>query len=196
MAFVALAIPYVNLVKNMANWIALKAITAQLYGLSFRVWFDLGYALLALTVLAVMLQHRRRRLALLPESALGQGQLLYLVLLWVVVVGNLMRAIPPFQEQRLITEGVIHLNAVLCSLFVLLWPAPLAPPDRKEEDISSGMLYRLAGAGLLVLIGTVAIAAAGTRAIHGSAFVGHAGYHTRFGPDAKTGKPQKGLPHP
>jgi hypothetical protein len=36
----------------------------------------------------------------------------------------------------------------------------------------------------------------GTRAIHGAAFVGHAKYHTRFGPDAQTGKPEKGKPHP
>jgi hypothetical protein len=35
-----------------------------------------------------------------------------------------------------------------------------------------------------------------TRAIHGNNYVPYAGYHTRFGPDAKTGKPQKGQPHP
>jgi hypothetical protein len=195
-AFLLLAIPYVNLVKNVSNWITLQAIPAQLHGLPARVWFDAGYAFLALALLAAILRHRRRRLALVPENPLGQGQLLYLVLLWVVVIGNLMRAIPPFQEQRLVTEGVIYVNAVLCSLLVLLGPTPLPLPDRNEDSIRPGTLYRLAGAGLLVVIGSVAIATVGTRAIHGSAFAGHAGYHTRFGPNAGTGKPQKGMPHP
>jgi hypothetical protein len=36
----------------------------------------------------------------------------------------------------------------------------------------------------------------GTYAIHGSQFVGHAAYHTRFGPDALPPLPKKGEPHP
>jgi hypothetical protein len=43
---------------------------------------------------------------------------------------------------------------------------------------------------------TVAAESLATRAIHGNDYIKHAGYHTRFGPDAKTGKPQKGQPHP
>jgi hypothetical protein len=195
-AFVLLVIPYVNLVKILSTWIPLKAIPADLHGLPTRVWFDLGYALMTAGGLVLLLRHRRRRLALVPESSLGHGQLLYLVLLWVVVIGNLMRAVPLFQAERLVTEGVIYVNALLCSLLVVLWPAPLPLPDQKEEVIGPGTHYRLAGAALLTLIASTILATAGTRAIHGGAFVGHAGYHTRFGPDAGTGKPQKGLPHP
>jgi hypothetical protein len=194
--FVLLAIPYLNLVKNVSNWISLKAIPAELHGLPARVWFDVGYTFLTVALLAAILRHRRQGLALVPESALGKGQLLYLTLLWVVVIGNLMRAIPPFQAERLVTEGVIYLNAVVCSLLVAFAPEPLSLPDRKEEDIAAGKLLQVAGAGTLALIASTVLATAGTRAIHGSAFVGHAGYHTRFGPDAGTGKPPRNLPHP
>ena len=42
--------------------------------------------------------------------------------LWWIIVGNLSRTVP-FAEQRLITEGVIHLNACLCTLLALLLPS-------------------------------------------------------------------------
>ena len=96
----------------------------------------------ALAVVLLLFRHLRRRLALIPESRLGKAQLLYLVFLWWVVIGNLMRAIPPFQEQRLITEGVIHLVAVLCTLFALLWPRPLDLPDM-DATIAGRMILTI-----------------------------------------------------
>jgi hypothetical protein len=195
-AFVLLAIPYVNLVKNVPNWVQHKAVPAILYGVPAVAWFNVGFGLLAVAALVLLVGHLRRPLALIPETWLGKGQLLYLVLLWWMVIGNLMRAIPPFAEQRLITEGVIHVNAVLCTLFVLLWPWPLSLPDRPPWPAAARTLVFVAAAGLLLLALTVAVESFGTRALHGSAFVGHAGYHTRFGPSGGTGKPKKGEVHP
>src|SRR5262249_50685607 len=143
----------------------------------------------------LLVHHVRRRLPVVPASALGQGQLLYLVFLWWVVVGNWMRAIPPFAEQRLITEGVIHVNAVICTLLVLLWPGTV-PSREGDKHIFERSLPAITLTGIAALALTVAVASGLTRLIHGDAFVKHAGYHTRFGPDAKTGKPQKGEAHP
>jgi hypothetical protein len=195
-AFVLLLITYVNFVKNVPHWVQLKAIPAGLYGLPSRAWFSAGYAALAVAVLALLARHLKAPLALIPASDLGKGQLLYLVFLWWVVIANLMRAIPPFAEQRLITEGVIHLNAVLCTAFIALWPRPLALPDRAKEPVTGRTLVGVAAAGLLALAVTVAGASYGTRAIHGDRFAGHGGYHTRFGPDAKTEQPKRGEAHP
>ncbi len=55
------------------------------------------------------------KLPLLPASRLGKGQLFFIVFLWWIVLGNLSRTVP-FAEQRLVTEGTIHLNACLCTL--------------------------------------------------------------------------------
>jgi hypothetical protein len=195
-AFVLLVIPYVNLVKNVPHWVRLKAIPELLYGIPSRAWFDAGYALFAAAVLVLLIRHLRRRLALVPESGLGQGQLLFLILLWAIVLINLMRAIPPFSEQRLITEGVIHVNAVLCTLLIGLWSQPLPEPDLAEATVAGKPLASLAVAGVLALALSVAVASAGVHWVHGDAFVGHGGFHTRFGRDAKTGKPQKGQAHP
>jgi hypothetical protein len=194
--FVLLGITYLNLVKNVSHWVQLKAVPAQLYGLPSRLWFDLGYGTLAACVLLLLARHYRSRLAVIPESSLGQAQLLYLVLLWWVVLGNLMRAIPPFGEERLITEGVIHANAVLCTLLGPLGPPATDVPDAKAAFVPQRSFAGLAGAGLAVLAVTVVVTSAGTRAIYGNAFAGHAGYPTRFGPDAKAGKPNPDEPHP
>src|SRR5262249_21750509 len=110
-AVVVLAITYVNLVQNVSQLGQSYALPREMYGLSSKTWFEFGYGLLAVVVVALLVRHLYRRLAFIPENWLGKGQLLYLVFLWWMVIGNLMRAIPPFQEVRLITEGVIHVNA-------------------------------------------------------------------------------------
>jgi hypothetical protein len=194
--FVLVVITYVNIVKDVSTWVKEKAVPADLYGLSSWAWFNIGYGLVASVVLLLLARHVRSPLAVVPKSYLGKGQLLYLVLLWWMVIGNLMRAIPPFNEQRLITEGVIHLNAVLCTLLILLWPQPTDLPDRPTASISPGSLATVTLLGLLFFGATVAVESYGTRAIHGNKFVGYSGYHVRFGPDAKSGKPEKGKPHP
>jgi hypothetical protein len=151
---------------------------------------------LAAAVLALLARHVREPLAVVPTSPLGKGQLLYVVLLWWVVVGNLMRAIPPFGPERLVTEGVIHLNAVCCTLLVLLLPARPASMPSEGRPVPARSLLELAGVGLMVLVAVTAATSWGTYAVHGSRFVGHAGYHTRFGPDALPSRPKKGEPHP
>lgn len=191
-AFVLLAITYLNLVKNVPNWVQLKAIPARLYDLPARTWFDAAYVVLALAVTILLMRHLRRRIELVPRSALGKTQLLYVVFLWWIAVGNLLRAIPPLAEQRLITEGVIHVNAVLCTLFVLLWPQSMATTTQPRE----WSLRRITIIGLASFLLTVAMASALTRLIHGDTFVGHAGYHVRFGPDRVAPEPEKGKDHP
>jgi hypothetical protein len=200
-AFVLLLLTYVNLVKDVETWVKQKAVPAELYGLPSRVWFDSCYGALAVAVLALLARHVRKPLPVVPTSPLGKGQLLYLVLLWWVVIGNLMRAIPPFAAQRLVTEGVIHLNAVCSTVLILLWPAEPVK-GKSETDLSiqrpvwARPLIGVTAVGLLALVLLTGGVSVATYAIHGDRFVGHAGYHVRFGPDALPPKPKKGAKHP
>jgi len=198
--FVLLGITYVNLVKNVENYIEQKppAIPAVMYGLHAFWWFNIGYLALAIAVVWLMVRHLRRPLPLIPTSWLGRGQWLYIVFLWWMVIGNLMRAIPPFNPQRLITEGVIHMNAVLCTLLIVLRApdsrsAPRSPLTRYTRAIG-----RAAWIGILGMIVSVAIETGITRLAYGNQRAPHAGLHIRFGPNAtvtKT-KPKPGQPHP
>jgi hypothetical protein len=194
-AFVLLLIPYLNLIQNVPHWIQIQALPERLYSIRSQVWFEACSGLVCVAVLVLLGWHIRRPLEVVPSSPLGKAQLLYLVLLWVIVAGNLARALPPFQEQRLITEGVIHVNATLCTLLILLWHPCVHVPDRPVRSVGR-LIMQVMLVGLASLIVIVALASAGTRLIHGDTFAGHASFHTRFGPDAETGKPKRGLPHP
>src|SRR5262249_38437271 len=155
--FVLVVITYVNIVKNVPNWVRHHAIPPEMYGVTSWNWFNIAYGTLAAAVILLLARQLRKPLAVIPENYLGTGQLLYLVLLWWVVIGNLMRAIPPFAEQRLITEGVIFVNAVLCTLLLLLWPQPTDMPDREDRPITSGSLVFVTLLGLVAFAGTVAL---------------------------------------
>ncbi len=119
LAFVVLGITYLNARKNVAQWIATSSMPATMAGLPAWVWFDVGYVALTLTMFVLVLRHRRMPLAVLPASALGRGQLFYLALLWAVVAFNFERAIVNFAAQRLVTEGVLYLVALACTIVLL-----------------------------------------------------------------------------
>jgi hypothetical protein len=195
-AFVLLLIPYLNIVKNVGNLIKEHAVPSSLYGWPTIHWFQVACGLLALAFWVLYRRHRRRPLSLIPVNPLGQVQLLYLALLWVIVLGNLAHAIPGFSEQRLITEGVIHCNAVICTLGILLWPEMNSRLTLNEETFHLGLLVRKAIVAFVVM----SFAAVGftwaTRAIWGNEFAGQGAYHVRFGPDAPHGEPSRDRKHP
>ncbi len=195
-SFTLVLVTYVNLVTDVPNWVGQKAIPKDLYGVPSRVWFDAGYAVLGAAVIALLVRHVRSPVALVPASPLGKAQLLYVALLWWIVVGNLMHAIPPFHEQRLITEGVIHLIAVCCTALALVWPDRTSPPGPKIRPVSGRSLVPVAAAVLVALAVVTAGAYWGTRRIYGDRFAGQANRHVRFGTGALPPRPVKGQPHP
>ncbi len=197
-AFVLLAITYLNLRKNPGTWVKAQALPPSLAGLSPATWFDLGYLLLGGAVLALLAIHRHHRIPLVPESALGRGQLLYLVFLWWMVMGNLERALVHFTPQRLVTEGVIHVNAVLCTLLVLLGTPARAVPSERSLDGLGRLVKRTVAWGCLGLVVSVTTDWAIVRSVYRDQPSGFAGRHIRFGPNATATKekPRTDQPHP
>jgi hypothetical protein len=197
-AFVVLLIPYVNLAKNVVVWVSEAKVVPEVMRVplvggwsawlqfSASTWFNVTYILLSVAAVSLMIIHSRRPLALLPSSGLGRGQLLYLALLWVMVVGNFERALVGFTEQRMLTEWVIVVNTVLATLLVLLGP--------REDDmtiISDDYRYGvrdfaiMVASGVLICTWAVASMFYAVRLTYGDSFAGHAGYQgqaqTRFG---------------
>ena len=95
-----------------------------MYGIPAWAWFDLAALAVAACLTILMVRHLRRPLAVVPENPLGQGQGLYLLLLAIMVIGNFERALVGFKDQRLVTEGVIHLNALICTVILLTADRP------------------------------------------------------------------------
>jgi hypothetical protein len=188
-AFVLLAITYLNLRKNPGTWVKDHGMARVMYGLPLATWFDIGYASLAVAVLTPLIRHLRKPIPVIPTSWVGKGQLLYVVFLWWMVVGILDRALPGFVEQRLVTEGVIFLNACLCTWLVLLGAgggrgAVAEPVEPAPQTIGRALLVCGAAAVLAIVLDWGIV-----RAIYGDRFAGHANLHIRFGPNAtiKTG---------
>ena len=77
-------------------------------------WFELFYIGLGIACVWLLSVHFREPLAFIPTSWLGKGQLLFLVFIWWVVIFNFERALVGFSPHRLVTEGVITLNAIIC----------------------------------------------------------------------------------
>src|SRR5262249_34286149 len=74
--FVLVVITYVNIVKNVPNWVRHHAIPPEMYGVTSWNWFNIAYGTLAAAVVLLLAWHLRKPLALIPENYLGKGQLL------------------------------------------------------------------------------------------------------------------------
>lgn len=197
MTIVVPGLLYVNLIKNVADWtlhspsaIAMpRVMRVPLLGvqLSAMAWFNIFFGIAAIAFIMLLSVHTRRRLALLEQSWLGRGQLLYVVLLWVMVIGNFGRALPGFTEQRLLTEGVITLNAVFATIMIFLVPrtAPEPPPAATGDCrrlVFGSVLATVLAAALVPPLETLCV-----RLVYGDAPVKHAGSRVpeiRFGPHA------------
>lgn len=187
--FVLLVITWLNIRKNVQHaWLENQAVPEEMYGLGIVTWFNLAYALLALAVLAPLAWHRHvRRLAILPAGWLGRAQLLFLVFLWWIVIGNLSRCLP-FDPGRMITEGTIHVNACLLTLLALLLPTLVRTPVLRVSPDWQSALRRTALVGSAVCALVVLLEFGVTRAVWGEKHSGHGSVHIRFGPDATQGK--------
>lgn len=197
--FVLPVLLYVNMVKNVNDWTAdaggrqalpsvMKAPLLGSIELNAWTWFTLLFWFVAAAFTLAAILHRRRPLPLLPESRLGRGEWLYLVLLWSFVLGNWAKALVHFNEQRLLTEGVVTLNAALATV-LLLWTATTRETVRILENPRFGLWIpaSLVVAGLLAYFVPIG-QTRHVRHIYGDAFAGHSGRAgqpvLRFGPEA------------
>jgi len=183
--FVWILVTFLNLWKNAEEWTKQGAMAERLYAIRVLDWFFAGYAGLAIVLVLLMFRNSRRPLALVPASPLGKGQWIYLIFLWWMAIGNFDRAQVKFHEQRLITEGVIFVNAMICTAMLLLAEPKPSIAMASAAMIQSGTdtrwrrLVRVSVAATLIgiLLNFFVI-----RGIFGDRFAGHASLHIRFGP--------------
>jgi hypothetical protein len=203
--FLLLVIPYVNFSKNPEVWVKARAMPEMLYGISANAWFALAFLGLAAAFVLVVVVHWQRPggIGILNVSSTAMAQLIYLILLWTMVIGNFERALPSFAPVRLVTEGIIFLNAVLCTMGILVTKmttveqlapggavVPVVPwPKLRRKTIAIGTV-----AGALSIVADWGL----IRSIYGDRPAGYASKHIRFGPEATAtkAKPPANVPHP
>jgi hypothetical protein len=110
----------VNFEKNVTAWLKSGMVDAQIFGKSPHFWFDAAYLLLGLLVIVFILKARKEKPVILPETSLGQGYLLFLVILWWSIIGDLFLAVFHFNFVRLLVEGSFFMSAILLSTWLAL----------------------------------------------------------------------------
>ena len=61
-------------------------------------WFNISWLLLVIASLLIVKRHLQQPLYIIPKTSLGKGQLIFLILLWIMVVANFERALPQFNS--------------------------------------------------------------------------------------------------
>ena len=205
---VLIALTYLNYRKAAGTWVDLvDGLPERFFGLPvvgwFRHsrgwigWFELFYIGLGIACVWILSTHLREPIAFIPTSWLGKGQLLYFVFLWWMVIFNFERALVGFSPHRLVTEGVITLNAIIATVLMAL--APLAIPKQTGGLFSfNSWVWQTAIWGTLVLVGTTVAFWGVKHLLYGKAHAPGASLHIRFGPDsnAPKAKPEAGVLHP
>ena len=139
-AFVLFGIGFLNLHKLVETWVGNQSIPASLKAPFFESieasphdWFRVVWWSATAVGAILLLRHLRRPLDLIPSTWVGRGQLLYVLFLWLMVIGNLMRAIPGLTDNRMVTEWVLFMNACLATLLVATLPRPALSNDAWKE---------------------------------------------------------------
>ncbi|QDT48292.1 hypothetical protein Pan258_23330 [Symmachiella dynata] len=188
------ALVFVNMFKNIKDWSPLEGAKKLLpnvmkapwidFEMSAGGWFNFFFALATVAFVGLMIAHTRRRLAIVPASWIGRGQLLYFLLLWAFVLGNFAKALAYFGEGRLLTEGIIIVNAVIATVLVLLLPREGEQVRQYGEVKFNRWLLGSAVLGLILLATVPFIERKALRSVYGDARVGHGGINRRFDPNA------------
>jgi hypothetical protein len=201
--FVFNIVSYLNLVKNVRDWTAPHSVTvngAQGFFRSVRQvlraplfesiqlsawsWFTLVWVLFTASTITVLLWHRRRSIALMPTTWLGKGQLLFLIFLWMMVIGNFSKALVAFSDNRIGTEVAVMVNGLVCTIIVLCCPATRSDePSLLHADYAL-LIRRTAWLLCILLLATTVIYTTGIRSIYGDQWTGWGGNNRRFGEDA------------
>jgi hypothetical protein len=191
--FAFFGVGYLNLHKLVETWVDHGAVPAMLKAPLIEpieaaplAWFRVVWWTAAGVALLLLALHRRRRLEIVPVSWTGKGQLLFVLFLWMLVIGNLMRAIPGFQDNRMVTEWLLFMNASLATLLIVALPRPsrTSAPDSPMVEwrpLGRTWIGGLLAASLLMCAYAFLTLWLYQKDLEGKPWANH----RRFGPDAK-----------
>jgi hypothetical protein len=138
-AFVLWLLTYLNFRRSPGEWVKeVSGLEPKLYGIplvadllpsrGFIGWFDIGYIAIGIAIIVLLILHLRRPLPFLAMNWEGRGQLFYLVFLWWIVMMNFVHVLPRFTPIRLVTEGAITINAVVCTILMMFGSSARTEP--------------------------------------------------------------------
>jgi hypothetical protein len=135
---------WANLHKNVLNWAKGSHIPESLFGIPATWWFLLIGLILSAVILVAVVRRHRQALPLTPCCEFGQGQLLFLVILWIAIAGAFTQALPAMAGKGVFFVHVTFwITGGICSLIVLGLPG--RPISQSEVEITASDQYWKAG---------------------------------------------------
>jgi hypothetical protein len=111
---------WANLHKNVVNWLKGNHIPPDVLGMDSTWWLLAIGVLLSAVVIVAIARHHRGRLAMSPASDFGRAQMLFLLVLWVAVLGAFTQALPGLSSRgAFLVHASFWITAGLCSLIVV-----------------------------------------------------------------------------
>lgn len=150
-------------------------------------WFNITWALLTLACVIIVVRHYRSPLSIIPKSALAKGQIMFLIILWIMVVANFERALTGWDPSRLLTEWVIFVHAIIATILVILLPREKEIVVASEEENYKSMYKRLWIKAIATLVISSVFFVVSNRLIYHYPEYNKLNleqYHSRFGPNA------------
>jgi hypothetical protein len=154
--FLLIIMMWANLHKNVLNWAKGSHIPENLFGIPAEWWFLLvGFLLTSMILVAIL---RRQNLPLAPASDFGRVQLLFLVILWIAIIGAFMQAFPGMAGRGVFFVHVTFwITGGICSLIVLgLSGEPIPQPESQiscsDQFFGPGRRYWISSLLIGVLI--------------------------------------------
>jgi hypothetical protein len=201
--FIFNVLAYLNVVKNLEDWTAARKVAVNGSSGVYRAvaqflqaplfdslnwsawtWFTGMWGLFTVATILVLVRHRRQPVALIPANWLGKGQLLYLMFLWLMVIANFTKALVAFQDGRIATEGTTMLNALVCTVLLLVFARGSVRVELSPEpDYARWARKALVFLGV-ALVTTTVVYTTGVRSIYGNQWTGWGGHNLRFGDNA------------
>lgn len=209
--FVLNIVGFINIVKNVDDWTDPRNVGSGVFrsvaeflrvpligniALSTWTWFTLFWLAFTAVTVWVLVQHRKRPVALFPSSWLGKGQLFYLVFLWLIVIANFTKAVVAFSDGRIATEGAVMFNAFICTVLILVCVRSEEETPPIQAVDYAPLIRKAVMWNCVFLLGAMMLYTAGVRLVYGGQFTRWGGNNVRFGENAdwrvkpilKTGK--------
>lgn len=191
LTFVLVVMLYLNAIRVPDRWMrdgnfpelvyGLRAAAGLLPSLNWIGWIEIIF--LPLAALVLWGCTTRRQLPLLPATARGRAQMLYLLVLWAAAFLSATIEIARLDSKWFVIQWGITLHALACTVLIL-WGGDT---DRAPEPASQPVAWphaRAVALGVLLVAATVLGGWRMKQATFGDTFVNVVNVnHIRFGPD-------------
>jgi hypothetical protein len=133
---------WANLFKNVRNWTAQHLLPADVLGLPSLWWLLIIGIMMSMVVLVASLRQPQARLTLSRPDVFVRGQILFLLVTWIAVLGAFTQALPGMAGRGVfLVHASFWITAGLASLIVVA----LTPGDggaRTEPTATAGVTWR------------------------------------------------------